>query len=788
MTPDEMRSAFLNPGAAYSPIPFWFWNDSLTKEELTRQIDDFRAHGVMGFVIHPRKGLDEEIGYMTEAYLGLVRHSVEEAAARGMQVMLYDEGMYPSGSAHGMVVAENPRWAARCLQVAAYEGPLAHNEDILAVCAVNLRDRKPVEPIVLQPDADGFYRVPEGRETLYFFVEGSSRGTIRGLFPGEDDGQLFAPPAADLLNAEATAAFIRLTHEKYYAAMPEHFGKTITAFFTDEPDLLGREHAQGAIPWTTGFLPEFGDPADLLHLWFPIDERTEAVRRRYHAAVRARLLRTFYQPLSDWCAAHGIALTGHPAKGQDIGLLGPFQIPGQDVVWRQVYPCNGLEGAESVAAKAAADSARHAGKRRVACEYLGCCAPLLAPWSMTPGDLKWYTDFLLARGVNLLIPHAFYYSIRGERKGERPPDVGPNNTWWPVFGEFAAYMSRMSWLLTDSIDCARVAVLCGEAEVPWQCCAPLYEHQVGFCYLEAGLLPECRVADGCLTLRHQRYTHLVTGGTPLTAEQAQVVEAFRASGGEVLEAGEVGARVNELPAPRVQPHAPGLRITHLEREGKHFYLLFNESDRPVCSSLTVPETGVSQWWDAWRGTIRPAHANQWGEHSLQLTPRESIILCIDPDAPATPCPDGYDPWHDHPQLVIFPVMTKAWTLTRPDGMSCTLETHNCGAALPGWETLPGWEHYSGPAVYEADVHVDYTGLIDLGEVHEIARVWADDKYIGCRMWAPYTFRLPMASCSVRLRVEVTNTPSNALGNTTLPSGLCGTTRTIHPASSQHEAE
>ena len=30
-----------------------------------------------------------------------------------MKIVLYDEGMYPSGSAHGMVVAENPDYASK---------------------------------------------------------------------------------------------------------------------------------------------------------------------------------------------------------------------------------------------------------------------------------------------------------------------------------------------------------------------------------------------------------------------------------------------------------------------------------------------------------------------------------------------------------------------------------------------------------------------------------------------------------------------------------------------------
>lgn len=776
MSLDSLREAFLSPDAAYGPIPFWFWNDHLTEEEITRQIDDFCAHGVMGFVLHPRKGLDERIGYMTDAYLTLVRHAVAEADRRGMQVILYDEGMYPSGSAHGMVVGENPAWAARGLLPVTAERALRHLPGIAAVCAVNQGEGVPADPVSVQMDEDGIYRCPEDREHLMYFIEDFTGGTIRGLFPGEDDGEPFAPPAADLLNPEAMQAFIRLTHERYYAAMPEYFGKTIIAFFTDEPDLRGRNVHAPMRPWTTGFLAEFGTADDLPHLWFDVDGRTEAVRRRYHHALNARLLRTYYQPLADWCASHGIALTGHPAKGQDVGLLAPFQIPGQDLVWRQVYPCNGLEGPESAAAKAAADSARHAGKRRVSCEYLGCCGPADAPWAMTPGDLKWYTDFLLARGVNMLIPHAFYYSIREERVHERPPDVGPNNTWWPMFGSFAAYMRRMSWLLTDSVDLARVALLCGEDTVPWECAAPLYTHQVGFCYLEASRLPDCRLENGCLALHSQRYTHLIVGAVPLTDVQQQIVERFRASGGTVLTPEEAIRLVTELPQPLVRQPAPHLRITHLRREGKYLYLLFNEGNEPICSSLSILEHGAAQWWDAWQGSTRQACPDQQGCYPLQLGPRESIILCIDPEESPQPLPEMNPAASGHPPLARIPLQAASWTLTRADGISCTLQPENSGTALPGWECLPGWEHYSGSVVYETEIPANADGLIDLGEVHEIARVWADGVYLGCRMWAPYTFPLPVSHGRVHLQVEVTNTPANHIHCKPFPSGILGTKR------------
>ena len=474
-----------------------------------------------------------------------------------------------------------------------------------------------------------------------------------------------------------------------------------------------------------------------------------------------------YQPLADWCAAHGIALTGHPAKGYEIGLLSPFQIPGQDLVWRQVTPGSGLTGPESVMARCCSDSARHAGKRRCSCEYLGCCGPVDSPWAMTPADLKWYTDFLLARGVNLLIPHAFYYSVRGERSQERPPDVGPNNTWWPHFGAFADYMRCMSWLLTDSIDQARTAVLCEGDRMPWECCAPLYEHQAGFCYLEASLLPKCRVEGGALCICAQRYTHLVIDGVPLTGAQQAVVDAFRAAGGTVVDGAEASGRISEFPAPAVTPHQPGLRVTHLTRGRAHFYLLFNEGETPVRGHIAPAESGRGEWWDAWTGKTAPAHPEEQG-YPIRLMPRESAILLIDPDAPALPVVPA------EPEPAASPVRAAQWKLTRGDGLQAVLTAED-GLRLPGWETIPGWEDYSGTVAYEADIDPERASVLDLGEVHEIACVYADGENLGCRLWPPYTFPLPEKPGPIRLRAEITNTPANHMDGVARPSGLLGAT-------------
>ena len=733
---EQLRAAFQQPADEYSPFPFWFWNDELTEEEIARQIEDFYAHGVAGFVIHPRKGLPRTIEYLSDRYMHFVKFAVEKAASMGMEVILYDEAMYPSGSAHGLVVKENPAWASRCLVMETAEADVRAEDGLIAVCAAHVAEGKASDIEPLEPE-NGVYSLPDGGRALLCFRVCYSGGTIRGIHEEEDDGERFAPASADLLNPEAVQAFIRLTHERYYEVLREHFGHTVIAMFTDEPDIVGRRSRKGCKAWTDGFLQEFGDAADLPALFLDAGDETEAIRLRYRRAINHRMGQTYYGQLADWCEKHHIALTGHPAKSWDIGLLRPFQLPGQDVVWRYVGPGNGIEGAESVLAKCAADAARHAGRRRNLNECFGCCGPNDLQWAFAMDDMKWYMDYLFVRGTNLLCPHAFFYSVRDGRGDERPPDVGPNNLWWPMYGEVAQYMRRMSWLMTDSVNQARVAVLCEEDRVPWESVKTLYENQIEFNYLEIARVPEGTLADGALCIQKQRYTHVLTGDPDLAVLPRDAV---------------------------ITPAAPDLRVSHVIKDGVDFYLLVNEGETSISGRLTVCAKGKAEWWNAWTGEMTAAYTDESGSYALTLERRESIILCIDPAQPA--------------QQADMPVQTSSaakplagceWILTRmTDSRSITLKADENGC-LPGFETLEGWETYSGWVAYETEV--SEAAILDLGEAHEMVRVLCNGQRIGHKLWSPYVFELPQGR--LQLRIEVCNTLCNQLDGKPLPSGLIG---------------
>ncbi|MGE5406641.1 MAG: hypothetical protein ACM3NR_02920, partial [Methanosarcina sp.] len=210
----QVPKDFLNPSREFSVMPFWFWNDTLKDEEIIRQIADFESHGVYGFVIHPRIGLPENVKWLGQEMIHAMNVAISEAAKRNMYVVLYDEGMYPSGSSSGQVVAKNPAHAARGLakiDFRAGEDPKLSEGQKL----VTILDR------------------PNGMKVA--IIDQPSGGNIRGLhYIGEGTGRLReeSPAAGDILNPDAVTSFMNLVYDKYAQEFGKYFGTTIIGIFT----------------------------------------------------------------------------------------------------------------------------------------------------------------------------------------------------------------------------------------------------------------------------------------------------------------------------------------------------------------------------------------------------------------------------------------------------------------------------------------------------------------------------------------------------------------------------
>jgi len=659
---------FRNPSPEFSPLPFWFLNDTLTREELLRQIDDFHAKGVDGFVLHPRMGLPKEPEYLSPAFMDLMEVCIKRAAELDMTVVLYDEASYPSGSCHGKVPAENPLYASRRLHCRRLEDcSIGENEWIFrrfALCG---------EQSMLLEDGQA---LPDGWEG-YALVECPTHGHIRGIHAGEDDGQPDAPLSGDLLNPDAVACFIRLTHQAWYDRFAPYFGKTIIGFFTDEPSISGRGgQMRDSLSWTGGFLDDFlaagGTEAMLPALFRPLPESGSA-RAIYAEALRNRLECCYYAQLSDWCVSHGIALMGHPAESGDMDSQRYFQIPGQDLVWRYVAPELPLDTAAGIIGKCSSDAARMLGTRRNSNEVLGVCGAAGNPWDFTASDMLWYFNYLFARGVNMIIPHAFYYSVRTPlQSDERPPDVGPNNIWWEDYRLYSDYIKRMCRLNTDALNHPYAALLCDGQTMPQRCAVGLYERQIDFNYLDQNLLPgRAEIHDGNFTVGDYRYSLLLVGCRPNAWTEAFLADLEKA-GVAICREGDFAAFVTDHAEIRESftPACPQLRLTHLTREGADYLLLINEGFTPVSGTLTTPLAGRCLHLDPMTGEAAPLAAEAIGDkQAIRLTvqPRVASVLLFNPDQEPLTAPEI-----PRPVEKTVPVQDNRFTL--PDSFTaCRLE-------------------------------------------------------------------------------------------------------------------
>ena len=160
------REEFRHLDRAYRPLSFWFWNDRLESDELLRQIAELDEKGFGGFFMHSRPGIGTT--YLSDEWMRCVRLCEEEAQKRGMQAWLYDEELWPSGGAGGLVPSADPSFRQK--ELVLLMSPKRHEvPKAVATFTCDLSEGMPRDIRrfeVEQPALDS----PNGRNYLYFIV------------------------------------------------------------------------------------------------------------------------------------------------------------------------------------------------------------------------------------------------------------------------------------------------------------------------------------------------------------------------------------------------------------------------------------------------------------------------------------------------------------------------------------------------------------------------------------------------------------------------------------------
>jgi hypothetical protein len=796
-------------------MPFWFLNDKLDPMELRRQLRAFRDAGLGGFVLHARVGLDPEVGYLTDEWFRLCRLVAEEARELDLKIVLYDEASYPSGSAQGRVVAENPNWATRCLVPVErrVQGPAegvwrpnpgrSLDDELLGVYAARVVAEGSVDPASVERLAASEhdvvrYSVPAGAWILMSVWAVFTGATIRGAFSFEDSAHALAPPAGDIMNPDAVAAFLRYTHDAYYRHLQEHFGRTVVAMFTDEPNPLGRDVRRGPnpVPYTPGLLDDIpGLAADevldrLPLLWCQAGSASERFRRAYHGGVKRRIDRVFYAAQSRWCADHGIALTGHPAESNEMGALQRFHWPGQDMVWRYVEPGNttALAGPHSVAPKAAASAAAVDARERNASELYGAYG-----WHLSLDEMKWLADWHLVRGTDLFMPHAAFYSIRGRRAFESEPDVGLHNALAPYYPQLWTHIRRTCWVLANTEPAAPVAVITDGENMGWRAAAALFRNQIDFLYLDYRKLHDVTVRDGKLAAGPCLF-HLAVVDVPesLPSPAANRLAELTGTGARIVHTGndeELLAAVEAALPNRLRwSGSDTVRVNRRRAPGSEYAVVGNEGEHAVEGDLALPGGPPVTIWEPMDGSVGTMPYRGTRDRCvirLRLERRQLVIVSFaapaaEPTAPPAASPlDSQHRWAPAPPPPgpddSVHELRDGWQAYAADGRPAAVPCLGDWGRAAGWDLFTGTVEYRWRGALPPAAMEHGRPLLDLGSVGEAARVTVNGHDLGARLWAPYRFVLKdvLHRGENRIVVRVTNSMANAYDGRRLPSGLMG---------------
>ncbi len=426
--------------------PFWFWNGEPTETEIAHQLQLMKDVGCKGAVIHSRIG--NRVPYLSDRWLSLVRSACHEAKLLGLRIWLYDEDGYPSGNAGGMVQKTRPDLRQHYL-------------------AFDYSPTDPNHPAHAAFDTENYKLlnekdVPPGMPALRFHLR-------------------FIDQHIDTFNPEASQSFIQMTHEKYGVALADYQGDTVQAVYTDDESFLcgGIKGLAWSPVVEEAYQNRHGEAfASILPLLVENLPGSAVARHRYFALVQDLFLQHFILPQREWTHDHGMTYTGHLSGDEgplsrliqinaspmpymlleDIPAIDDFicDLSDQRYLHRafndssnRAFPANGKVRAPLMVYKYASSIAHQFKNDLLSAEVL-----TFLSWGVTPAYQNLQMLFELGMGVNLMTPHAFYYTIGGGTKHDCPPSYFFQQPYYEKCGAMIRPWTRIAELLRRGTSCA----------------------------------------------------------------------------------------------------------------------------------------------------------------------------------------------------------------------------------------------------------------------------------------------------------------------------------------------
>ena len=764
-------NSFISPDVSHAPVYVWVWNDVCTRDVIDNQLAEMQFLGIRAFYILPEPknfrpdsmptNLTPE--YLSDEFIELCAYTVQKAKELGMLCWIYDEGGWPSGGACGKVLKDHPEYAREVLKTIEYSFSAGdiYNKSTPDVLAAFLNDNEMVK--------EGYEFASDVVVTEY---------TTDKSINGNTD-------YPDLLNITATEYFIEITHEKYASATKSALGKNITAIFTDEPkapsSAFNRELAEKYeltygesilpyLPLIAGKTAPTKENVHILHRWYDLCSRV--------------FCDSFLLPCKKWANDHGIAFTGHMDKDHDplgcmqgggnfnlMRALRCFDIPGVDVIWRQLYPenlaekANDMNGYNGFFPRYASSAAAQNGSKFALSEIFG-----VGGCAMTYDTMRYTVGYQAVRGINIFNPFNFPLGRKGQLLAQELPIFTENQPYCRFLGQFNKYVERLSYLLTIGKRVCEtglyypVSDFQGGINADFMANAfdnlgrALEDMMVDFDIVDDDVIQASEGADeGCISIGNAYYRNIIIPEGAFIPPQTQTVLDLFIKGG-----GRVSHTLTNF-KPVIIADGKGLRAMHKKAENAELFFLFRECSDNDNYRIHLPSSN-GYLLDLETGKLQCLKAeNGFLNHSLAIG-ETAVIMLTD---------EIFDA--EYKKEFSFKIdISDGFVFRKETELSCGEKgfenirhfEKSVSVNLGDWTNIIGSD-YSGSGVYEKSFtlptdKIGKEGEIDLGDVHYAAEVYLNGYSLGTALMPPYRLKIPtgVLDKNNNIKIVVTNTSAN----------------------------
>ncbi len=742
------------------------------------------------------------VGRANESWINMVLDSYEvalkTAKEEGLEVWIFDDWGYPSGTAGGLVCTNNS-FRAKKLFISHNCILKKHDEISLTipenVVSAGFFKNNTFERININRAEPFKYKCKD--EHAHFVViswdydEQASKSSCKSY-----DGDP-AMSCIDMLNSQATEKFLGVMYEMYYQRFSDYFGDVIKGFFYDEPYLQFEFPYSYKLPEM--FVKKKGyDLLEILpYLLSNNKSNAPAVINKYFDdffdVYTDMVANNFYGVLRNWCDGHNVELSGHMDLDHHLNTLSTISghffknmkyntRPAVDVIWAQIEP-----DVFSDFPRYAGSVKRLLGKKHATSETFAGMGQGLH------GDLMRYiTDHQVIRGID-----DFHLMYSNNCPGSPPesPQM-PNHILQGPFGELiyermAAASSISTFgesnartaIYLPSYDLYRTQLNIGQLTINnaqkfiWEwvddIAKKLTYMPLDFDYIWDEAISELELIDGGFLTKsgHIINTIILPPNCTIKDEVAKKLRQYSNAGGKIIsifrlnpllekeavlcsELSLIKDHVNQIVSV-----SPGNKISLCTRRSKDrtLYMLLNESYNGTEIELSIKDNGELYEVDLNDGSIKavlcdkPLNFSTYFEGCalkvFMVSRKESLPIVNHPKIDVNSCIQPVD-----------------WTVTLPDGKEVKLN----GVNWPDWDSL-GFAEYSGSMKYTAYFDYKYdekTALICLPELHYHAVISIDEKEIGRIAYKPYQLIVNgLDKGRHMLEVTVYNTGANEVAGT-----------------------